>query len=333
MPAGPRPRREPTDDWDQLRLLVDLARAGDLRTAAPDRALRAADPRPRPRDRRARADPAAQGRPLRRRRHAQPLRAGPSRPQPDRRRLPLGIRRGDRRAEGRVPAVRPARDRRASAGDRFDRPVSHHTVEQVLAAEPLPLRPPRRFRRYHEIADPVAAAAGDRRRSTWTAGASRRSPATWRRPAPTVYDVAAALGRGGLAGAGRPLAGPAPPGPQGRPQGDGGDPPAAGQPRARRVPHPRRAGAAGHRPLARAPAAASWRCTGRSARRSRPRRVPHEPQPMPFAAAAAAPVLVGRRPLHRRPRSSAPASRSTSSRSWRTSAGRSWPARSRRART
>ena len=22
MPAGPRPRRDPTDDWDQLRLLV-----------------------------------------------------------------------------------------------------------------------------------------------------------------------------------------------------------------------------------------------------------------------------------------------------------------------
>ena len=40
--------------------------------------------------------------------------------------------------------------------ERFDRPVSHHTVKQVLTTEPLPLRPPRRFARYREIPDPVA---------------------------------------------------------------------------------------------------------------------------------------------------------------------------------
>jgi len=38
---------------------------------------------------------------------------------------------------------------------RFHRPVSHHTVARVLAAEPLPVNPPRRVLRYHETADPV----------------------------------------------------------------------------------------------------------------------------------------------------------------------------------
>jgi transposase len=37
----------------------------------------------------------------------------------------------------------------------FGRPVDHQTVGRVLAAEPLPLSPPRRVSRYHEIPDPV----------------------------------------------------------------------------------------------------------------------------------------------------------------------------------
>ena len=39
---------------------------------------------------------------------------------------------------------------------RFDQPVSHHTVKQVLAFEPLPLNPPLRLPRYRAIPDSVA---------------------------------------------------------------------------------------------------------------------------------------------------------------------------------
>jgi hypothetical protein len=37
---------------------------------------------------------------------------------------------------------------------RFDRPVSHHTVQRALATEPLPLHPPRRLPRYRDMPDP-----------------------------------------------------------------------------------------------------------------------------------------------------------------------------------
>lgn len=32
MPVGPRPRRDPTDDWDQLRLLVASPELAPYRT-------------------------------------------------------------------------------------------------------------------------------------------------------------------------------------------------------------------------------------------------------------------------------------------------------------
>ena len=38
---------------------------------------------------------------------------------------------------------------------RFDRPVSHHTVQRVLAGVEVPAGQPRRFPRYRDIADPV----------------------------------------------------------------------------------------------------------------------------------------------------------------------------------
>jgi hypothetical protein len=76
-------------------------------------------------------------------------------PDEDRRRLPPAIRRAilDLRA-----AYPPSglREIARICGERFGRPVGHHAVARVLASEALPIPPPRRFPRYHEIADPVA---------------------------------------------------------------------------------------------------------------------------------------------------------------------------------
>ena len=299
MPAGPRPRREPTDDWDQLRLLVaspeqetyELLRpivlfgqptaARARETGVPERTLRR---------KAARFDAAGM----------RSLFEPDDPPAPDRRRLPLGIRRAIVELKAEYPPLRPARDRRASAGDRFDRPVSHHTVEQVLASEPLPLHPPRRFPRYHEIADPVAAPQGDRR--PLPGGLERQGDR--RLPGD-------ARGRRSTRRCARWVA--------------EGWPGLADRPRARTT-RPARSTSRRWRRSAGCRPTPSWASSGSTppwrswASTFSPRTcgrilalhralgapqpaaaVPHEPQPMPFAAAAAAPVLVGRRPLHRRP--------------------------------
>ena len=153
MPAGPRPRRQPTDDWDQLRLLVatpeqeayellrpvvlfgQSARSRARETGVPERSLR----------RKAARFEAAGMRSL-----------FEQKPEParDRRRLPAAIRRAIVELKAEHPPF-SLREIAAICRERFDRPVDHHTVKQVLATEPLPLRPPRRFPHYHEIADPV----------------------------------------------------------------------------------------------------------------------------------------------------------------------------------
>src|SRR3954452_3592014 len=71
-------------------------------------------------------------------------------PQPDWRRLPAEIRQAIVALKAEYPAF-GLREIAAICQERFDRPVSHHTVKQVLTTEPLPLHPPRRFPRYHEI--------------------------------------------------------------------------------------------------------------------------------------------------------------------------------------
>ena len=108
-------------------------------------------------------------------------------PKEDRRRLPAEIRQAIVALKAEYPAF-GLREIAAICQERFDRPVSHHTVKQVLTTEPLPLHPPRRFPRYHEITDPVA-----RRRAVvtlyldgWSAKAIAGYLETSRA---TVYDV------------------------------------------------------------------------------------------------------------------------------------------------
>jgi len=76
-------------------------------------------------------------------------------PQPNRRRLPAEIRQAIVELKAEYPPF-GLREIATICQERFDRPVSHHTVRTVLTTEPLPLDPPRRFARYHAIGDPIA---------------------------------------------------------------------------------------------------------------------------------------------------------------------------------
>jgi putative transposase len=72
----------------------------------------------------------------------------------DRRRLPLGIRKDIVELKAECPALRPY-EIATICWHRFGRSVGLHTVERVLAVEPLPLHPPRRFPRYRDVTDSV----------------------------------------------------------------------------------------------------------------------------------------------------------------------------------
>jgi hypothetical protein len=151
MPAGPRPRRDPTDDWDQLRLLVTSSEQETYELLRPIVLFG------QPTDARARAT----GVPARtlRRKAARFAAAGmrslfaaeddaEDAPASDRRVLPLGIRRALVALKAEYPPLGPFAIARICQ-HRFDRPVSYHTVQQVLDAEPAPLPLPaaRRFPR------------------------------------------------------------------------------------------------------------------------------------------------------------------------------------------
>ncbi|MGH2559024.1 MAG: helix-turn-helix domain-containing protein [Thermomicrobiales bacterium] len=188
MPAGPRPRRDPTDDWNQLRLLVaspaqeayELPRpivlfgqsipARARETAVPERTLR-----------RKVARFAAHG--------MRSLFDADALPEPTtaHRLLPADIRRAIVELKAEYPPF-GLRELATICRHRFDRPVSHHTVRAILTSEPLPIRPPRRFSRYHEVADSVV-----RRRAVvtlyldgWSAKAIAGYLATSRQ---TVHEV------------------------------------------------------------------------------------------------------------------------------------------------
>ena len=153
MPRVSRPRRQPTDDWQQLRLLVtspeqaayELLRpivlfgqaptARAWETGVPERTLRRKVARFEEHGMRSLFDQ-------------------PAPPEQDRRRLPAEVRRAILALKAEYPPF-GLREIARICRRRFGRPVDHHTVRRVLAGEPLPVNPPRRFPHYHAIADPV----------------------------------------------------------------------------------------------------------------------------------------------------------------------------------
>jgi transposase len=153
MASAARRRHESTDDWQQLRLLV----------ASPEQAtyelLRPVVLFGRPIAARARETGVAE-RTVRRKvarftaRGMRSLFEPEAPPDPDRRTLPLGIRRAIVELKAEYPPL-SLREIGAICHSRFDRPVSHHTVKQVLASAPLPLHPPRRLSRYRDMPNPT----------------------------------------------------------------------------------------------------------------------------------------------------------------------------------
>ena len=187
MPSTPRPQRQPTADWEQLRLLVtspaqetyEILRPIVLfgqptsdraqETGVPERTLRRTVARFETTGMRSLFD------------------VDPPLPTSDRRLLPLGIRRAIAELKADYPAFGPFEIARI-CHHRFDRRVSYHTVQQVLASEPLPIHRPRRFPQYHDIPDPISRrkAIVDLSLEGWSTKSIAGYFATSR---PTVYDT------------------------------------------------------------------------------------------------------------------------------------------------
>lgn len=159
----PRSRQQPTDDWAQLQLLVTSPAQHAYEVLRP--VVLFGQPIPL----RAR-ETGVPERTLRRKVghfDARGMRSlfdledvAPS--NIDRRLLPAEIRRAIAELKAEYPAF-GLREIAAICRYRFDRAVSHHTVRDVLVSEALSILPPRRFRRYHEIVDPI-----ERRRAVVT---------------------------------------------------------------------------------------------------------------------------------------------------------------------
>jgi hypothetical protein len=154
MPPAARPRRQPTDDWQQLRLLV-ASREQEAYELLRPIVLFGQPPGSRARQ------TGVSERTLRRK-VARFVAAGmrsffeaDDPPVPDGRTLPLGIRNAIVELKAEYPPL-SLRQIAAICAYRFERPVSHHTVKQILATDPLPLHPPRRLPRYRDSPDPVA---------------------------------------------------------------------------------------------------------------------------------------------------------------------------------
>jgi putative transposase len=149
----PRPRRQPTDDWRQLRLLVTSPEQESYELVRPILLFG------QPPDERARETGVSVA--TLRRKAARVATQGllglfPQAPAPDgdQRRLPSEIRRAIAELKAEYPPF-SLREIAAICRVSFGRPVDHQTVGRVLAAEPFPLDPPRRSPRYHELPDPV----------------------------------------------------------------------------------------------------------------------------------------------------------------------------------
>ena len=201
--ARPRRHHQPTDDWQQLRLLVASREQETYELLRP--IVLFGQP---PRDRA--AETGVSERTLRRKaaRFAQlgmrGLFADPVPNERDGRRLPPEIRRAIVELKAEHPPLRPY-EIATICRRRFGRPVGHHTVARVLATEPLPDDLPRRFPPYHAIDDPVrrrraiVCLAGEGWTPTAIAGYLEVSR-------PTVYEVIARWNADGWPGlADRPL--------------------------------------------------------------------------------------------------------------------------------
>jgi hypothetical protein len=154
MPTTPRPRHQPTDEWAQLRLLVSSPEQETYELLRP--IVLFGQPAT------TRAEETGVAERTLRRKVARFATTGmrslfaPDEPlTPDRRTLPLGIRKAIVELKAEYPPLKPFAIARICQ-HRFDRPVSSHTVAKVLAVEPLPLHPPRHVPRYRDIPDPVA---------------------------------------------------------------------------------------------------------------------------------------------------------------------------------
>jgi putative transposase len=186
MPPAARLRHDPTDNWTQIQLFVtspeqeayELLRPIVLFGQSPSsRARETGVPERTLRRKATRFD--AHG--MRSLFELDPPPVG------DKRRLPPEVRRVILELKAEHPAF-GLREIARICREQFDRPVGHHAVERVLERESLPILPPRRFRRYGEIADPI-----ERRRAVvtlyldgWSAKAIAGYLETSR---PTVYDV------------------------------------------------------------------------------------------------------------------------------------------------
>lgn len=154
MPPVRRSRQQPTDDWQQLRLLVTSPEQVTYELLRPivlfgqPTAVRARETGVPERTLRRKAERFAQ--------QGMSSLFAESAPavEHDRRRLPAEIRRAIVALKAEYPPF-GLREIARICRHRFGRPVDHQTVRQVLVAEPLPLNPPRRFQRYAAISDPV----------------------------------------------------------------------------------------------------------------------------------------------------------------------------------
>jgi len=153
MPRLSRTCRQSTDDWRQLRLLVaspeqeayELLRPIVLFGQTP--ATRARETGISERTLRRKADDFDE-------RGMASLFDQPAAPVLDRRRLPVELRQAIVALKAEHPPFGSHEIARICRR-RFGRPVGHHTVMRILAAEPIPGDQPRRFPPYHAIPDPV----------------------------------------------------------------------------------------------------------------------------------------------------------------------------------
>jgi hypothetical protein len=186
MPRATRPRREPTDDWEQLRLFAtwpaqtayELLRPIVLFGATPaERAQQTGVPERTLRRKATRFDAVGMV----------SLFETATPPLTDRRALPAEIRQAILALKAEHAPLRP-HEIATICATRFRRTVSHHTVQRILASGSVPALISRRFPRYRDIADPT-----ERRLAVvrlylegWTISSIADYLAT---PRPNVYQV------------------------------------------------------------------------------------------------------------------------------------------------